>query len=138
MAREMIPDRTKCRYCGTELTYDEKRKCSVCLVCNPPSKVAAPEPVKTKYIDVKMTEKRVREIVIDELENWHIRKPPVTKSEVKELTNDESAPLPDSSKPNWRTQAKELGIELFHRTKEDVLVEIEARLVSKTEGFDNG
>lgn len=28
---------------------------------------------------------------------------------------------------NWRTEAKELGISLYHRTKEDVVKEIELR-----------
>ena len=88
-----VNPKTHCRYCGEELSYDEARQCSTCLNCHPP-KTATPAPAKeTKYLDVKLTEgrvkemikeneERIRDIVRDELENWHIQKPPVTREEV--------------------------------------------------------
>lgn len=33
----------------------------------------------------------------------------------------------------WRREAKELGIKLWHRKKEDVIKEIEAKTIAKTE-----
>ncbi len=132
-----------CRSCKTELTHDKKRGCLVCLKCHPPEKgQPIPPQEKRKYIDVTMTEERVRDIVRDELENWHIQKPPVTKKETESLTLEKLKKVRDSlpSPPNvleipvnsdWRAKAKELGIPLFQRTKADVLAEIGTRTDSK-------
>lgn len=133
----------KTQICKRPLTYLEKQGCWRCLVCNPLPK-DAPKPIKEKkFLDVKMTEvqvaemitkklaeqveigeERIREIVINELENWHIQKPPVTQNEIMEAIETEKDISPDK---DWRQQAKDLGIELFHRTKADVLAEIEAK-----------
>ena len=108
--------------CKRELTWLEDTKCWRCLVCNPLTPVGRTVEPEKKYIDVKLTEARVREICRDELENWHIQKPPV---EVKEIDL--------ALRSDWRQQAKELGIPLFQRKKEDVLQEIQSRLTEKTE-----
>lgn len=139
----------ECRNCKGELTK-VKGGCLRCLKCNPIIDVGAPQKRETKYVDVTITESRVREIVRDELENWHIQKPPVTKKEaetmadvaVKEVLGENPADTavkkmlgtstintdgPIISEPTWRDEAKELGIPLFHKKKADVLKEIEAR-----------
>jgi len=143
MPEVMTKPEQKCRRCNGVLVRDEKRDCLFCPICYPPNTAEpAPPQKKVKYVDVAMTEGRVREIVRDELENWHIQKPPVTKTETKELTERHKPVVPltmeglqtlESEPPNWREQAKELGILLFHRTKADVLKEIEAR----TSGLNN-
>ncbi len=160
---DRVNTKTHCRYCTEELTIDKKRNCKVCLNCNPPrANVAPPPKSKNNFIDVKVTEERVREIfkelfsgeavrliVQDELENWHIQKPPVTKSEIqmqdeKILASDKpisatveaNKEIPetygvgdiDVAVDNWRAKAKELGIPLFQRTKKDVLKDIEEKL----------
>ncbi len=157
MAETLSPPKQKCRRCNGELSYDEKRDCSYCPICYPPNRVQPAQiKEKPKYIDVAMTEARVREIikdemmgskfdegqirdiVRDELENWHIQKPSVTRDEIeppRALSNDElldkiNVPTP----PAWRAQAKELGIPLFQRKKADVLAEI----ASKTKGTADG
>ena len=131
---ERVNPLTHCVTCGAELTIDKKRGCKVCRLCHPEPVAAPVPPPKAKaFLDVKLTEKRVseliREIVPDmireELENWHVQKPPVTKKEIKELT--------------WRQEAKVLGIPLHKTTgggvrkKVDVLADIELR-----KGADNG
>ncbi len=143
----------KTQICKRPLTYLEEQGCWRCLVCNPMPK-AAPKPIKEKkFLDVKMTEKQVsimitkrlveqveigeekiREIVRDELENWHIQKPPITKDEMTKLETAGTSQTINESRmeqakepepPDWRQQAKDLGIELFHRKKVDVMKDIE-------------
>lgn len=152
----------KTQLCKRPLTYLEDSKCWRCLICNPlPKDVPKFKEVK-KFLDVAMTEERVkeilteqviageeriREIVQDELENWHIQKPTVTKTEtdntVKLLNKIVDPPLSNARidgavesgelitrepEPlNWRQEAKELGIPLFQRKKADVLAEIDAK-----------
>lgn len=82
-----------CRRCNGKLAFDDKRKCSFCPICYPPNRIQ-PTPVKQdkQFLDVKVTEKRVIELIQEyvppivrrELENWHIQKPPVTVEELKE------------------------------------------------------
>lgn len=154
--------------CKRELTYLEDSKCWRCLICNPvPSTAPKQEEEKTKspipvphevseMIESKLAEQvevgeeRIREIVRDELENWHIQKPPVTKDEIADVTgepenlatltpfaaarksNPDYDPLLDAppkamfeeTKINWRAEAKALGIKTFQRKKVDVLAEI--------------
>ena len=143
----------KTQICKRPLTYLEEQGCWRCLVCNPMPK-DVPKPIKEKkFLDVKTTEgqvaemitkkltehievseEKIREIVRDELENWHIQKPPVTKDEIEEYptavisqtineSRIEQAKEPEP--PDWRQQAKDLGIELFHRKKVDVMKDIE-------------
>lgn len=131
----------------------------VCPNCSPKQR-GKPIPPKEekKYLDVKVTEKRVseiideklaeqvevgeervREIVRDELENWHIQKPLVTGEEIIDASPHATAtsnsnadvPIETAENPvetveemNWRQRAKELGIELYHKKKVDVLAEI--------------
>ena len=130
---ERVNPLTHCVTCAAELTIDKKRGCKVCRLCHPePVAAPAPPPKAKAFLDVKLTEKRVseliREIVPDmireELENWHVQKPPVTKEEIEKLT--------------WRQEAKSLGISLHQekggvRKKVDVLADIELR-----KGADNG
>ncbi|KKN75870.1 hypothetical protein LCGC14_0375780 [marine sediment metagenome] len=160
---DRVNTKTHCRYCTEELTIDKKRNCKVCLSCNPPrANVAPPPKSKNNFIDVKVTEERVREIfkelfsgdavrliVRDELENWHIQRPPVTKKDSVELTVEKLQEVAKEIKSheatgnfeisvsqemfndsNWRAKAKELGIPLFQRTKQDVLKDIEAKLAA--------
>ena len=134
-----------CRRCNGELSYDEERECWECLSCYPKNRVqAAPQKEEKKYVDVAMTEAKVREIVRDELENWHIQKPSVPKTEISKLTATEVAahqnldPIPNKVVLDWRAQAKELGIELFHRTKADVEEEIVTRTSGEPKTSPNG
>lgn len=107
--------------CKKELTFLDDSKCWRCLICNPlPKEEPAPPKEKKPFLDVHITEERVREIVRDELENWHIQKPPVTAVEAKKIDS--------ALRTDWRVQAKELGIPLFQRKKADVLKDIEDRL----------
>jgi len=108
----------KCKNCETELTKDEIRDCYRCLKCYPEAKkpIAPPKP-ESKYIDVAMTEAKVREICRDVLEDWHV--PSVTKAETKEVVTETTK--------TWRQEAKEMGIPLFQRKKEDVLEDIETK-----------
>jgi len=88
------------------------------------------EIIKEELADgVVVGEERIREIVRDELENWHIRKPPITGDEIAEI-------LPPSSvvpkEQTWRQKAKELNIPIQKETggmrkKVDVLADIEAK-----------
>jgi len=122
----------KCKRCDGELTRDEKRGCWVCLNCYPPNSKPVTIPKKdVTYIDVKPDEKRVielikeqedwiRTIIQDELENWYIQKPSVDKSSVEST-------LETAKDEDWRKKAKELGISMFHKTKEEVLKEIEEK-----------
>ena len=142
----------KCRGCETELIRDEERDCLYCPVCHPPQKKVSPEEKpETKYIDVTMTEarvralitehqeaedERIREIVQDELIAW--TKPvttegiePVVVSPEKEILVE----IPELDKhKNWRSEAKELEIELYDkenrksRLKADVITDIDAKL----------
>lgn len=137
----------KCRRCNGELTRDEKRNCWECLACYPKNRVQpAPPKEERKYIDVAMTEGRVREIVRDELENWHIQKPSVTKIEISEANKEIlSRPVFDETNSGiviteidgvpWRQKAKELGINTFQMKKVDVLeeIKIKSRLAGQTE-----
>ena len=158
----LAPPICKTINCKRELTYLEESGCWRCLICNPiPKSNPTPSKEKTKYIDVAMTEGRVREIVRDELENWHIHKPPVTATEVDNVTKIltrivDPPPITTRTKieqlttqvkdevlgidvlrkdaKNWREQAKELGIPLFHRKKADVLAEIKERTNGRSSG----
>ncbi len=170
MNTEPVDKSTHCTRCRTALVFDTERSCSYCPRCNPPQKKAVKVKEKERrYVDVRMTEKRVREIIEEmvdelvpdmireELENWHIRKPPVTREDVKELTlgeqhvqeilteqrKNESTELTQDEKVedrmqkgqhvNWRSMAKELGIPLSQptggaRKKVDVIKDIEKEL----------
>lgn len=138
---------SKCRYCKTETVWDEKGACWRCPKCHPPTDgKPTPPKEKPKLLDIKFTEEQIRNIVRDELENWHIKKPAVTRDEVEKLTDkerlskaieksfmaktahksDAMGPT-EASVPNWRQQAKELGIKIFGKKKVDILAEIEAK-----------
>ncbi len=140
----------KTQICKRPLTFLEGPKCWRCLVCNPIPKDVPKAKQEKKFLDVKMTdnrvreilgeqiivsEERIREIVQDELMNWHIQKPPVTKTEIEELSEPEGSTTATdiSVQPlTWRQQAKELGISLHQSTggvrkKVDVLADIEAK-----------
>ena len=128
----------KCKGCLGELVKDEKRGCFYCPVCHPPQEEIIPESEKSrdKYIDVPLTpeqESRIRNIVRDEIENWHIPK----KVELAEI------PIPELDKHvNWRSEAKELKIELYDkeakkpRRKVDVVNDIELKIKELINGKD--
>lgn len=126
----------KCRRCGTEVTFLEATNNYRCLNCYPVQEEGKPvEEKERKYIDVQMTEAKVREIVKeivrgivrDEIENWVISRP--AKEVVPETVESEL----DSHK-NWRSEAKELGIDVYDREnkkprlKVDVIAEIDEKL----------
>lgn len=132
----------KCRKCTGELTRDEERGCYFCPVCNPvpTAPVIAEEPEPNKRVDEPWTDKRIREIVQDELMNWHIKKPSVTASEIKatvgggEANVNETVIKQDTPKPEtWRETAKRLEIPVYDKDKKcprkkvDVLSDIEAK-----------
>ena len=133
---DRVNTKTHCRYCQTELSYDEERNCKICLTCNPPKQEIAPPPKSKKnFIDVKLTEERVREIfkellsgdavreiVRDELENWHIQKPPVTKKTIIGMTEVGGSTVDELV--YIREQANILAISVKGRKKEDVLADI--------------
>lgn len=116
--------------CKRELTYMEETKCYRCLVCNPlpKAKLAAPTEEKSRYVDVPWTEERIRAIVHDELQNWHVPKPSVTAKEVTKLTTTE--PSGEEPQRTWRDVAKEMNVPLYDhdrkcpRKKDDVLEDI--------------
>jgi len=140
----------KCPKCGKEATYDERRECWQCFECNPVLKepVIVEEP-KRNYLDVRLTDERVREIVREEIENYLIEqvKSKEVGSEIDELhrpdETDEHLRALSTATPNvetvvevkqpydWRLEAKRLGIPLFHRTKVDVLADIKAKKESE-------
>lgn len=142
-----------CRRCNGKLAFDDKRKCSYCPACYPPGRQQKVVPVEQKpYLDVKMTDKRVIELINEhvpsmirkELENWHIQKPPVTveevKEEVKDLVNNldlgsDTNNVPTESKPEtFLEKAKRMGIATHYevdgvmsggmRKKVDVMADI--------------
>lgn len=107
LACNPIPmDAPKCKTqaCKRPLTWVERTGCWRCLICNPITEPKKTEERKKKYIGVAMTEEMVieiikeqigsakkdedeiREIVRDELADWHVQKPPVTATEIAEAT----------------------------------------------------
>lgn len=133
--------------CKRELTYLEDTKCFRCLICNPITKTEPLKEKERKYVDVKLTEVRVREIIAEltigderirevvreELENWHIQKPPVTKAQILDDEAVIKVEITDSGK-DWRAEAKALNISLYHKTKEKVLAEIAEKTKHPAEG----
>ncbi len=150
----------KTQICKKPLSRLESRGSWRCFHCTPWPKGAPAPKQEKKFLDVAMTEKRVREIIAkketmseerireivqDELMNWHIQKPSVTKSDISEMTATEveaakemlSRPVFDEKNSGiviteidgvpWREKAKELGINSFGRKKADVLAEIKAK-----------
>ncbi len=135
----------KTQTCLKPLTHLKESNCWRCLKCNPIPIYTPTEQTRKKLVDAKMTTDEVRaivkeemaglrEIIQDELANWHIQKPPITKDEIVEAVGvggenihiSVQLPKPET----WRQQAKELGIPLNKETggsrkKVDVLADIE-------------
>ncbi len=104
-----VDTKQKCRRCNGDLVRDEQRNCLICPICYPPNRTSPViEKEESKYLDVQMTEarvrkilaeqvevgeERIREIVRDELENWHIHKPPVTKTDIDEMSDVDKAAM---------------------------------------------
>lgn len=129
-----------CKRCLGDLLHDDKRVCNYCPSCNPlPKEQPKPEVKEKRYVDVKLTEGRVKELIqqivpgmiMDKLEDWYIQKPPVTKDEVDESIIVD--PEQEVEIADWRTRAKELGISLYHKKKEDVLEEIKLKELNNAE-----
>lgn len=101
----------KCRLCKGELTRDEERGCFRCLLCNPIQAKPVEQPKdEGNYVDTgtKWTEEKIRALIRDELENWHIQKPPVTAKEIAaDVVSDKT----------WRDKAKEMGVSLYDHDK---------------------
>ena len=157
----------KTQICKKPLTWMKHGQCWRCLRCNPIQKSVPTEVPASKRIDVKpdinkvqdmidasMSEERIREIVQDELTNWHLQKPSVMKEDVDELiekttfTNNTPVEIPDEVarltptnnihiepeivEETWRQKAKRLGVKTHKdnaggmRKKIDVLAEVEA------------
>ncbi len=131
----------KTQNCKRPLVYLEDSKCWRCLICNPIPKIVVAPKQEKKFLDVALTEgrvkemlgeqiaiseERIREIVQDELMNWQFKAPPVAADEVEVIT--ETTPQATT----WRQEAKALGISLHQSTggvrkKVDVLADIEAK-----------
>lgn len=154
------------------------QNCWRCLVCNPIAKTAPTMEKRKKYIDVTLTEwmvreiikeelssvsasklaaadgindDKIREIVQDELANWHIQKPPMTRDEIIGTAGVSGSGQTEIIKPTvitgptWRQRAKELGISLHKeppgagmRKKEDVLNDMARLGESPIEEPENG
>lgn len=119
------------------------QNCWRCLVCNPIVEVKPTEKPERKYIDVIVTkemvrdmikdsgagidEERIREIVVDEMANWHIHQPPVTRDEITEtIPPSSAAPKPET----YMQAAKRMGVATHKpeggiRKKADVLADME-------------
>lgn len=137
-----------CKNCETELTEMKNDKgettCLRCLSCHPITEYVAPTDKETKYVDIPWTkerilevvEERIREVVQDEIENWHI--PPDIDDEIITKTKEsaEHASVEPNVRPNWRSEAKDLGVPLYDkekncpRLKVDVLAEIEEKKIA--------
>lgn len=137
---ENVMNTGDCKRCGTKLTRDEERNCLFCGQCHPLSNKSVPmEELEKNYIDIIPNKKRKEEIIkiikdivpdliLQELENWHIKKPVETETLIKDNPDE---PV------NWKSEAKELNIELYDkktnrpRKKVDVLLDIEKQKISK-------
>lgn len=129
------------------------RNCWRCLVCNPIVEAKKTESRKRRDIDKQLSEERVleliknttagldeeaiREIIQDELQNWFIQKPPITKEEILAETTPTPSEPPEQT---WRQEAKDLGVPLHKepagsgmRKKVEVLADIEAARFGGTE-----
>ena len=130
--------------CKRPLTWMEKQKCWRCLICNPIPKDVPKLKEEKKFLDVKVTEEqvakmiderahgtiseeRIREIVQDELMNWHIQKPPIDRTETEKIFEDEYArpdmPLSESERKTVETGTKAL-VEQMAAKEEAIEVEI--------------
>lgn len=139
----------KCRKCTSELQYDEKRRCSFCPVCNPPQKAAQPteERQVNNRVDEPWTEERITEIIKkvvpamirDELENWHIPKPSVTRAAILDDTVVLAVEVVEDESKNWRATAKALDIPMYDKEKKrprlkvDVLRDIKEKTGQQNE-----
>ena len=166
---ETLPQAPICatQKCKRPLTFlGPPQNCWRCLVCNPIRETKPTEKLKKKYIDVTITDKmvreivkeelqslskdtideeKIREIVMDEMANWHIQKPPATRDEITEAVGagggqTEVIEPTVITGPTWRQRAKELSVPLNKETggsrlKVDVLADIEA--ATKTEKVEN-
>ena len=147
--------------CKRPLTFlGPPQNCWRCLVCNPITETRKTETPKRKYIDVTMTEdivrkiikeelqsvgkvesmttittdeERVREIVRDELADWHIPKPSVTKAEITTMTETPAINAKPVKPETWLQKAKRLGVQTHNegtggmRKKVDIMADM-ARL----------
>ena len=132
--------------CATELTENFKGTgCKRCLTCNPETAYVPPKDRESKYVDIKMTDEKVQELVeesIDKivpdmirevLENWHIQRPPVTAEEIAEATGGEEVVTKLQKPETWRQEAKRLGVSVYDterkcpRKKVDVLKDIKEK-----------
>ncbi|KKM25977.1 hypothetical protein LCGC14_1589580, partial [marine sediment metagenome] len=157
---ERVNPLTHCVTCAAELTIDKKRGCKVCRLCHP-EPVAAPVPLpKAKaYLDVKMTERRISEMIKEAFETGAVNYVSTDKSRpenirieigmerIRDIIREEMEDLfiqkppvtkKEIEKLTWRQEAKSLGISLHQekggvRKKVDVLADIELR-----KGADNG
>ncbi len=127
-----------CRSCKTELSEMKNGKgettCLRCLKCHPVTAYVPPAKKARRDVDLPWTDERVIEVIDrvvpdmirDMLRNWFIQKPPAEAEELLSTTTE-------LNNLNWRTQAKELGIEVYDkvnkkpRLKVEVLKDIEEK-----------
>lgn len=140
----------KTQKCQMPLIWLEGRNNWRCFnnKCSPWPKKVEPQKLEEKTIDIhpdkpqieqmiterlkgqsSLSEDRLREIIQEELTNWHIQKPSVTRDEIAET-------LPPSlvvSKPEtWLQKAKRLGVTTHYaeggmRKKVDVMADMEIK-----------
>ena len=144
----------KTQICKRPLTWLKESGCWRCLHCNPIREVKPTERRRKKYLDVTMTEdivtelikeqigqtsvdeERIREIVQDELANWHIPEPPMTRAEITTMVETlQQNAVPVEKPETYMQKAKRLNVATHHseggiRKKADVLSDIKA--VEKT------
>jgi hypothetical protein len=97
------------------------------LNCNPiPTGKPAPKKDEAKYVDVPWTKERILDAIRDDVQGW---------IEDWFSPNGNTADSADTvvAEVDWRTQAKELGINLFQKKKSAVLVEIANKLSEKSD-----
>ena len=85
---------------------------------------------RPETIRARISMEKIREIVRDELENWHIQKPPATRDEIDNSTNNADIPV-EPKQETWRQKAKRMGVKTHNdysggaRKKVDVLRDME-------------
>jgi len=140
-----------CKFCGTELAFEEARNCYRCMKCNPDTELRTPvKKEDPKYVQEGLTDRQksqVREICRDELENWHqittVHKETgalkltdvAIKNDMDNVVVKGGGDIPEgveipSEPPKWTDQAESLDIKWRGRKKDDVLQEIEDKLTA--------
>ena len=132
----------KTQICKRPLSYIEKTGCWRCLICNPWPKDMKTEEKERSYLDVKMTDERVKELVGNQLTADDVRKIVVDSMYefMAKPVHDPDYPQPITVLPEaeitikpetWRQKAKRLGVVTHHpdgggmRKKVEIMADME-------------